>query len=300
MKKTYLVIIAILILVLAVFWRTLLFYLILEPQIQSRITNEFNNIPIFSKDGGCEYQRYEYNSWTQSFSIRCTFYTTSDVISETRIKYKDYLQRKGWEYDSPFYLLTEPDFLTISYKKGLFRLIFQEVQASSGRDPTIDWGIILMMYYDVSKYVGYHNKLPPINFSYGTEYEQQLEKNLRRMGWPQEIDDCENNYFSNQTDRKEECVIRLAIGKYNESYCLKVDNTTKRFECYRRVAFQKGDLSLCEKTGPMKDDCYDLIAVLRIKNTSGCNLITNNSKKEDCIFSISVRSGKTYVSATKK
>ena len=279
MKKKYLGWIIVIIMVLLVFWQSILFHLILRPIIHSRMDNEFDKIPIFSKDGICKNYHYEYNSWTSSFSIRCSFYTSSVMINGTRIKYKEYLENNGWMFDGDSYSINAPQFLTINYKKGLFRLIFKELEVHSGIDSSIDWGVNLFLYYDVNHYVHVYHKLPPIDFNY-TDSVKNLDFN--RMVLAPRIEDCEINITENNKN-KESCYVRVAENTLNDSYCEKlVNNTSKKFECYRSIAFQNGDYSNCKKAGSKGDECYRGVA-FRTMDVNICNFIINTPSKEDCV-----------------
>lgn len=77
---------------------------------------------------------------------------------------------------------------------------------------------------------------------------------------------------NDENDKKESCFFKIAMTTMNESVCnFKLDNykndclkevRTKKEEQYYGLAIEKKDISLCEKAGKFKGNCYYKFAIL--------------------------------------
>lgn len=107
------------------------------------------------------------------------------------------------------------------------------------------------------------------------------------------IDACE--LYCGPNSSKGKCVVmtsyppQFGCEKTNMNDCnSKVGS--ERNKCFRDLAIEKKDSTLCENTGELKGVCYRYIAIFITKDVALCNKIPDGSigaSKEECVKSVS-------------
>jgi|GEM_PF-4784682 len=128
--------------------------------------------------------------------------------------------------------------------------------------------------------------------------KSEQERCFRRVAEETKNPDICGEYFRNNQEGMDDCLMHSAPEADNLDACKKITDSVKKARCYKDIGVNRNDENICAETKKIDEksgsECYSQVAITK-NNPELCKEITTEYLREQCFREIAVASNKPEV-----